>query len=57
VYRLGRRAYKNMTVENSLYNTIILSTMDIIPNKIQTKFETSLCFPCPIYSNAERSNI
>jgi len=45
VYRHGRRAYKNMTAENSLYNTIILSTTGIIPNRVHESLKLLYVFP------------
>jgi hypothetical protein len=45
VYRLGRRAYKSMAAGNSLYNTIILSIMGIIPNKVHESLKLLYVFP------------
>jgi hypothetical protein len=45
VYGLGRRAYNNMATVNSLCNTIILSTMGIIPNKVHESLKLLYVFP------------
>jgi hypothetical protein len=56
VYRLERRAYKNMTTLNALYN--ITSTIDscYYHKQITRKFQTAQYPPCCIYSNVESSN-
>ena len=54
VYRLERRAYKNMATVNGLYNTTSTIHNGTITNKLHDSLK--LLNLCPIYSKAQSSN-